>query len=63
MMKTKKEFEKFFKSEILPAVRETYEQDRRIDYPARREEWNNTIDFMVKDRQLPQRAVNWSCPW
>jgi hypothetical protein len=61
--KTKKQFEAYFKSEILPHVKTQYEQDNRIDYPARREEWNNCIDELLKNRQLPRNAENWCCPW
>ena len=62
-MQTKKDFEKFFRAEILPEIREQYERDNRIDCPARREAWNNIIDAMVTDNELPKRAINWSCPW
>jgi hypothetical protein len=63
MARTKKEYLRYFRSEVLPLIREQYEQDRRIDYPARREAWNNDIDALVKDGQLPQCAINWICPW
>jgi hypothetical protein len=63
MARTKKEYLRYFKSEVLPFIREQYEQDRRVDYTARRETWNNDIDSLVRDRQLPQRAINWVCPW
>ena len=61
--RTKKEYEKYFRTEVLPFIREQFEQDKRIDYPARRETWNNDIDALVRDRQLPQRAIDWVCPW
>jgi len=59
----KRKFESFFRAEILPDIREQYEQDRRIDYPARREAWNNLTDDMVRSGYLPQRAYEWVCPW
>jgi hypothetical protein len=62
-MKTKKEYMQYFKENILPHIKAEYEQDGRIDYPARREAWNNDIDCLVRDRQLPQRAIDWVCPW
>jgi hypothetical protein len=63
MARTKKEYLRYFRSEVLPLIREQYEQDGCIDYPARREAWNNDIDCLVRDRQLPQRAIDWVCPW
>lgn len=62
-MKTKKEFENYFKNLVLPNIRSEYEWGRRIDYPARREAWNNTIDMLVRDEELPEKARDWSCPW
>lgn len=65
-MKTKKEFLKYFKAEILPKIQKMekeYFGKPSIDYPLRREEWNNIIDSMVQDRDLPKHAINWSCPW
>ena len=63
-MKTKKEFEKYFRQETLPAIRrEEQNYGPGIDYPMRREEWNNIIDMMVTNKELPKRALDWSCPW
>ena len=62
MIRTKREFEKYFRAEILPAIRAEYEQDGRIDYPARRETWNNLVDAMAQDREIPRHA-DWICPW
>lgn len=64
MMRTKKEFLKFYRAEILPSVRKEYESlDNRVDAIARREAWNNVIDYLVQDRELPKRALEWDCPW
>lgn len=63
MIRTKKQFERFFRAEVLPTVRDQFEQDGRIDYPARREYWNNELDAMAEDRQIPRHGVNWVCPW
>jgi len=63
-MRTKKEFEKYFKQEVLPAIRkEEQKYGPGIDRPMRREEWNNIIDMMIKDGELPARAGDWCCPW
>ena len=59
---TKSEFEEYFKREVLPAVEDRYERDGIPDKPARREEWNNTVDFFIKDGQLPESAGNWAHP-
>lgn len=63
MIRTKADFLRYFRTDVLPAVREQYEQDRSVDVPARRETWNNLIDAMVQDRELPRHAVAWVCPW
>ena len=59
----RKQFESYFRREILPAVREVYEQDGVPDKIARREEWITHIDGMEKDGLLPERARDWVCPW
>lgn len=62
-MQTKKEFEIFFKSAILPGAKERFERDGRIDYSARREKWNNAIDILIKEGDLPYYAYQRECPW
>jgi len=61
--RNKKEFESYFRQEILPIIRRAYEQDGRVDYPASREVWNNEIDALVKEGMLPKRAEEWVPPW
>lgn len=63
----KKDFEKYFRENELPLI---IEQEKKyqgtkhyIDYPLRREWWNNLIDSLQKDNQLPRNADNWCCPW
>jgi len=64
MIRTKKEFEKFFRQEVLPFIRAEENKYRPgVDRPMRREEWNNTIDAMVQDGELPERACDWVSPW
>jgi len=62
LAKTKKEYTVYFKAEILPMIKEAYEQDGQADYVARAEAWNDDIDGLVRDRQLPSRARDWCCP-
>ncbi len=59
---SKREFEAFFKSEVLPAVAARYERDGIPDKPARREEWNNTVDAFIRSGELHESAENWSHP-
>lgn len=59
----KSEFEIFFEEYHLPIIKEKYEKDGIPDIPARREEWNNTIDFMIKDNLLDESAGEWACPY
>jgi len=60
---TKKEFEKEFRQDYLPLIRKDYEPNGKMDVPARREIWNDIIDTLVRDETLPERALNWTCPW
>ena len=62
--KTKKEFEKHFRAEILPIIKaKESEYTNGVDTVMRREAWNDYIDSLVKDRQLPKKAMDWSAPW
>lgn len=68
LAKTKKEFQQYFKSELLPMCVEQEKQWQNtqrptIDRPLRRETWNNVIDELIRDRQLPKHAENWCAPW
>ncbi len=72
-MPNKREFERWFRAEIMPEIRAMEKQytagseqvNKRftVDRPMRREAWNNLIDSMVKDRELPIHAMDWECPW
>lgn len=48
-------FESFFKQFIEPTISKT-------DKPALRQMWNDLIDGMCKNGELPERARNWSHP-
>ena len=41
-----------YKAYTLPGIKYKYERDGIVDVPARREAWNNLIDFMNKDGAL-----------
>ena len=58
----KKEFAKYFKREILPEVKEI-ERENYIDKPLRAETWNNLLDSLYKDNQVPEYALDWVCPF
>ena len=63
-MKTKKEFEKWFRMAIMPYIRDMEtKHGGGLDRPLRREEWLNTIDRMIKYGELPERAYDWASPW
>jgi len=59
---TYEQFEAFYREEILPGVVRMYERNGRPDYPARREAWNDTVDMMVQDGDLPAEAEDWALP-
>ena len=41
-----------YKAYTLPSIKYKYERDGIVDVPARREAWNDLIDFMNKDGAL-----------
>jgi hypothetical protein len=52
-----------FEFEILPFVKEQYEQDGEPDWPARREAWNNWTDSLCQDGLISDwQYDNWSHP-
>jgi len=59
---TKSEVIEYFQENVLPHVRERCESDRIIDTPARREAWNDMIDFLMKDGLVSKSAENWGLP-
>lgn len=61
-MMTEAQFNEYFKEEILPMVAEKYERDGMVDRIARAEAYNDTIDAMIKDDQLPPSAADWEIP-
>ena len=61
---SKKNVLSMFRREVLPHIRSQYEQDRRLDRPARREAWNNFTDALRRDRLISAHAYDtWTCPW
>ena len=60
---THAEFNKYFKINILPQIKETFEKDGIIDIPARCEAYNNEMDHLFKDGQITEKQVNnWCIP-
>lgn len=48
----------------MPGIRATEQkQGGGVDYPLRAETWNNTVDAMITDRQLPRSASHWNNPF
>lgn len=64
MKMTKKQAVEFFREEILPVIKENYEQDGITDKPARREAWNNFTDSLCKDGQITLKQYEtWDNPF
>lgn len=60
---TKREAEKLFCEDILPGVKEQYEQDGIRDLPARCEAWNNWTDMLCKEGQITEKQyMHWRQP-
>lgn len=61
---TKKEALAEFKENIMPVIRERYEQDGVPDGPARCEAWNNFTDALQKDGRITRyQCDNWTNPF
>ncbi len=45
----------------LQRIHERYEQDYRIDIPARNEDFNNYVDFLCKDGMVTNGQYNNFC--
>lgn len=64
MSMTKKQALEIFKEEILPVIKENYEQDGIADKIARREAWNNFTDSLCKDGQITLKQYEtWDNPF
>jgi len=50
----KKQFEEYFMEHILPYV--------ATDRPARDQAWNDTIDALIKEKELKPSAGDWTKP-
>ncbi len=60
---TQKEFNNYFKMEILPLIAKRFETDGIPDRPARREEYNNLMDSWQKDGIISEEDANeWCIP-
>lgn len=62
---TKKEFDNFFISEILPAIKkeESKYGKNRKDIPLRCQEYNYTLDSFHRNGQITDKQVfNWCIP-
>tara|TARA_R100001377_G_scaffold51547_1_gene30142 strand:- start:2603 stop:2818 length:216 start_codon:yes stop_codon:yes gene_type:complete len=58
---TQKEFNNYFKMEVLPLIAKQYETDGIPDRPARRGEYNNTLDYFHRGNQITDNQANtWS---
>ena len=60
---TRDEATQQFEEFVLPYILETYEQDGRPDWAARREEWNNWTDGLCKEGIISDwQYNNWTHP-
>lgn len=56
---TKKEVERLFREDVLPSIRETYEQDGKVDRIARAEAWSNYTSMLREDGLIS----DWTNPY
>jgi hypothetical protein len=63
-MYSKAQVLKMFRSDVLPSIKNQYEQDGRVDHPARAEAWNNFTDALREDRLISNHAYEtWTNPF
>lgn len=64
MKMTKKQVEADFRTNFLPYIRDVEKQqgDGRKDSIMRREEWNNYVDMLAEDGDIPESGREWTCP-
>ena len=61
---TKAEVLRRFREEVLPYIRQRYEQDGRVDTVARREAWNDYTDMLAKNREITTKQYeDWDNPF
>ena len=58
---THKQFNEYFKNEILKEIAIQYESDGIPDRPARREAYNNETDYLCKSGQITEAQYNNWC--
>ena len=58
---TQRQFDTYFKNEVLNLIAEQYEQDGIADRPARREAYNNEVDHFCKNGEITESQANTWC--
>lgn len=58
---TQREFDKYFKQEILPVIAQRYEKNGIPDRPARKEAYNNETDTFCKNGLITEKQYNNWC--
>lgn len=60
---TREEAIQLYRERVLPEVKKQYEQDGRIDKPARAEAWNNFTDALCKNGDITMKQYEtWEHP-
>lgn len=62
---TKRDAIKDFRENHLPAIREKEKEvgGNFVDKPMRAQAWNDYIDLLVTNGELPKSALDWSNPF
>lgn len=64
MKLTKQEVLHIFRSEVLPAIRQRFEQDGTVDADARRQAWNDYTDQLCREGRITMHQYeSWSNPF
>jgi len=61
---TKKRVQKEFEDSVLPFIKDTFENDGKVDHNARAQAWNDFTDSLCKDGTITQNQYStWSNPY
>jgi hypothetical protein len=62
MTMNKKQFVAYYRKTLMPSALDHERHTGRVDYPLRRQLWNDAIDAGIRNGILNDRAGDWAKP-